>query len=177
MALNRFDCTVENAGEPPQSDPGRRPRDAAETDAGDLSTIKYYCSSIAKCTRPARIAQPDTPGKTASKSTWSRTRRRGLERLMEAGGIRDQACGLGARNTCGWKPRWRSNGHEIDASISPLEADLADRQARQGEFHRRDVLVKQKENGVRRKLVDSRCAARDRAGRIRGIPHGAAADG
>ena len=45
-------------------------------------------------------------------------------------------------------------GHEIDASISPLEADLAwivkfDK----GDFVGRDALLKQKEAGIRRKLV------------------------
>ena len=45
-------------------------------------------------------------------------------------------------------------GHEIDASISPLEADLGwivklDKR----DFVGRDTLVKQKENGIARKLV------------------------
>jgi len=45
-------------------------------------------------------------------------------------------------------------GHEIDASISPLEADLAwivkfDK----GDFVGRDALLKQKENGLTRALV------------------------
>jgi aminomethyltransferase len=45
-------------------------------------------------------------------------------------------------------------GHEIDASITPLEADLAwivkfDK----GDFVGRDALLRQKENGIQRKLA------------------------
>jgi aminomethyltransferase len=45
-------------------------------------------------------------------------------------------------------------GHEIDASISPLEADLEwIVKLDKGEFVGRDALLKQKESGIRRKLV------------------------
>ena len=45
-------------------------------------------------------------------------------------------------------------GHEIDASISPLEADLAwIVKLEKGNFVGRDVLLKQKEAGVTRRLV------------------------
>src|SRR3954468_19656544 len=75
--------------------------------------------------------------------------------LMDAGaefGIKP--CGLGARNTLRLEAKMALYGHEIDASISPLEADLGwivkfDK----GEFIGRDALLKQKESGIRRKLV------------------------
>src|SRR5256885_9815103 len=74
---------------------------------------------------------------------------------MEAGvefGIRP--CGLGARNTLRLEAKMALYGHEIDASISPLEADLGwIVKLEKGEFIGRDALLKQKENGVRRKLV------------------------
>jgi aminomethyltransferase len=45
-------------------------------------------------------------------------------------------------------------GHEIDASISPFEADLAwIVKLDKGDFIGRDALLKQKESGLRRKLV------------------------
>jgi aminomethyltransferase len=45
-------------------------------------------------------------------------------------------------------------GHEIDASISPLEAGLAwIVKLDKGEFVGREALLRQKENGVKRKLV------------------------
>jgi aminomethyltransferase len=45
-------------------------------------------------------------------------------------------------------------GHEIDASITPLEADLAwIVKLDKGEFNGRAVLAKQKADGIKRKLV------------------------
>ena len=45
-------------------------------------------------------------------------------------------------------------GHEIDASISPLEADLGwIVKLEKGDFVGRGALVRQKESGIRRKLV------------------------
>lgn len=75
--------------------------------------------------------------------------------LMVAGaefGIKP--CGLGARNTLRLEAKMALYGHEIDASITPLEADLAwivkfDK----GGFLGRDALLKQQEAGVRRKLI------------------------
>ena len=75
--------------------------------------------------------------------------------VMEAGkdfGI--QPCGLGARNTLRLEAKMALYGHEIDASISPLEADLSwivkfDK----GDFLGRGALLRQKENGIRRRLV------------------------
>ena len=63
-------------------------------------------------------------------------------------------CGLGARNTLRLEAKMALYGHEIHASITPLEADLAwivkfDK----GEFIGRGALARQKEQGIRRKLV------------------------
>ncbi len=74
---------------------------------------------------------------------------------MEAGaefGIKP--CGLGARNTLRLEAKMALYGHEIDASISPLEADLGwIVKLDKGDFVGRDALLKQKESGLRRKLV------------------------
>src|SRR4029453_701580 len=75
--------------------------------------------------------------------------------VLEAGrefGIKP--CGLGARNTLRLESKMALYGHEIHASITPLEADLAwivkfDK----GEFVGREALARQKEQGIRRKLT------------------------
>jgi aminomethyltransferase len=62
--------------------------------------------------------------------------------------------GLGARNTLRLESKMALYGHEIHASITPLEAGLSwivkfDK----GEFVGRGALARQKEQGVRRKLI------------------------
>ncbi|MGA3100102.1 MAG: glycine cleavage T C-terminal barrel domain-containing protein, partial [Bryobacteraceae bacterium] len=62
--------------------------------------------------------------------------------------------GLGARNTLRLEAGMALYGHEIDASITPLEAGLdwivkLDK----GEFIGREALLKQKQAGIRRKLA------------------------
>ena len=75
--------------------------------------------------------------------------------MLEAGaefGIKP--CGLGARNTLRLEAKMALYGHEIDASITPLEADLGwIVKLDKGDFVGRDALVKQKDEGVTRKLV------------------------
>jgi aminomethyltransferase len=63
-------------------------------------------------------------------------------------------CGLGARNTLRLESAMVLYGHEIDASISPLEAGLGwivkwDK----GDFAGRAALLRQREAGVKRKLA------------------------
>ena len=69
--------------------------------------------------------------------------------MMDAGaefGIKP--CGLGARNTLRLEAKMALYGHEIDASISPLEADLGwIVKLDKGDFVGRDALLKQKESG------------------------------
>jgi aminomethyltransferase len=76
-------------------------------------------------------------------------------KLLDVGsvfGIRP--CGLGARNTLRLEAKMALYGHEIDASITPLEADLAwivkfDK----GEFVGRQKLAEQREAGIKRQVV------------------------
>jgi aminomethyltransferase len=63
-------------------------------------------------------------------------------------------CGLGARNTLRLEAKMALYGHEIDATIGPLEADLAwIVKFEKGEFLGRSALDKQRTVGVRRKLA------------------------
>jgi aminomethyltransferase len=61
---------------------------------------------------------------------------------------------LGARNTLRLESKMALYGHEIGASITPWEADLAwIVKLKKGDFVGREALVKQKESGITRKLV------------------------
>src|SRR5215472_7391873 len=123
----------------------------------DLSAIRYYWFTDGEvCGTPARIAHTGYTGEDGyeiyippaeAERIWNEVRKAGAEF-----GIKP--CGLGARNTLRLESKMALYGHEIDASISPLEADLAwivkfDKP----EFMGREALAKQKESGVTRKLV------------------------
>jgi aminomethyltransferase len=123
----------------------------------DLAAIKYYWFTDGEvCGTPARIAHTGYTGEDGyeiyippaeAERLWNEVMKAGAEF-----GIKP--CGLGARNTLRLESKMALYGHEIDASISPLEADLAwivkfDKP----EFMGREALAKQKENGVTRKLV------------------------
>ncbi len=123
----------------------------------DLGAIKYYWFTDGEvCGTPARIAHTGYTGEDGyeiyvppaeAERIWNE--------IMKAGsefGIKP--CGLGARNTLRLESKMALYGHEIDASISPLEADLGwivkfEKPA----FVGRDALMKQKDGGVKRKLV------------------------
>ena len=76
-------------------------------------------------------------------------------RLLEAG--RGQGllpCGLGARNTLRLEAGMALYGHEIDEKHTPLEAGLGwICKLDKGEFLGRETLLRQKQEGVRRRLV------------------------
>ncbi len=123
----------------------------------DLSAIKYYWFADGEaCGIPARIARTGYTGEDGfelyvapaeAERVWNEVLRAG-----EEFGIRP--CGLGARNTLRLEAKMALYGHEIDASISPLEAGLdwivkLDK----GDFLGRNALMKQKEAGISRKLV------------------------
>ena len=123
----------------------------------DLSAIKYYWFTDGEvCGVPARIAHTGYTGEDGfeiyippaeSEHIWNEVITAGREF-----GIKP--CGLGARNTLRLEATMALYGHEIDASITPLEADLAwIVKLDKGDFIGREVLLKQKESGVKRKLV------------------------
>jgi len=125
--------------------------------AVDLSGIRYYWFTDGEvCGTPARIAHTGYTGEDGFEIYIAPAEAPRIWReVLEAGrefGI--QPCGLGARNTLRLEAKMALYGHEIDATISPLEADLAwivkfDK----GDFIGRAALVKQKERGVTRKLI------------------------
>ena len=123
----------------------------------DLAAIRYYHfidGSIAGV--PARIARTGYTGEDGfeiyfapehSERVWSDILNAGQEF-----GIKP--CGLGARNTLRLEAGMALYGHEIHSTITPFEAALGwIVKLDKGEFIGRSALVRQKEQGITRKLV------------------------
>jgi len=159
-AHNRFDATVELTSDRFSQIAIQGPQARATLEKltpVDLTAIKYYWFTDGEVADvPARIAHTGYTGEDGfeiyippaeSERIWAR--------VLEAGaefGIKP--CGLGARNTLRLEAKMVLYGHEIDASISPLEADLAwIVKLDKGEFVGREALLRQKEAGLRRKLT------------------------
>jgi aminomethyltransferase len=183
-AHNHFDAVVENAGERYAQLAIQGPK-AAETlqklTPVDLGGIKYYWFTDGEVSStPARIAHTGYTGEDGFEIYVPPAEAERMWQLvMDAGaefGIKP--CGLGARNTLRMESAMALYGHEIDASISPLEANLGwIVKLDKGEFVGRDALLKQKESGIRRKLVGFEMRARGigRDGyevRLSGVPAG-----
>jgi len=159
-AQNRWNCSVENAGPRYAQLAIQGPR-ALETlqqlTRTDLSSIPYYWFIDAEVSsQPARIARTGYTGEDGFEiyiapelavTRWGE--------ILEAGReFSIKPAGLGARNTLRLEAKMVLYGHEIDASITPLEAGLAwivkfDK----GEFTGRAALEKQQSEGVKRKLT------------------------
>jgi aminomethyltransferase len=159
-ALNRWRAEVEFAGPRYAQLAVQGPR-ALETlqplTPVPLAPIGYYHFADGEVGgAPARIARTGYTGEDGfevyvapdeAPRLWSA--------ILESGaafGIKP--CGLGARNTLRLEAKMALYGHEIDASITPLEAGLQwivrfDK----GDFVGREALLKQREAGVRRKLA------------------------
>ena len=159
-AHNRFDCSVENAGERYAQIAIQGPKGAAtlqKLTPVDLAGIKYYWFTDGEVAgTPARIAHTGYTGEDGFEIYVPPAEAERIWKLvMDAGaeyGIRP--CGLGARNTLRLEAKMALYGHEIDASISPLEADLGwIVKLDKGDFVGRETLLKQKQAGVTRKLV------------------------
>jgi aminomethyltransferase len=123
----------------------------------DLSRIRYYWFTEGTVAGvPARIAHTGYTGEDGFEIYIDpREGERIWNEVLQAGaefGIRP--CGLGARNTLRLEAGMALYGHEIDASISPLEAGLDwivkfDK----GDFVGREALVKSRDSGLKRRLV------------------------
>jgi aminomethyltransferase len=160
VAHNRFDAVVRNRGADYAQIAIQGPKAMAtlqKITPVDLSGIKYYWFTDGDVAgTPARIAHTGYTGEDGfeiyvppadAERIW--------QLIFEAGaefGIKP--CGLGARNTLRLEAKMALYGHEIDASISPLEADLGwIVKLDKGDFIGRGALAKQSEQGVSRKLV------------------------
>src|SRR5581483_4589746 len=123
----------------------------------DLEAIRYYHFADGEVSgTPARIARTGYTGEDGFEIYIAPGEAARIWReILDAGAEFDiRPCGLGARNTLRLEAKMALYGHEIDASISPLEAGLDwivkfDK----GDFVGRPALLRQKEAGIRRKLV------------------------
>ncbi len=157
---NRFDCALENAG----------PRYAQIAVQGpeavivvnrvtrlDISTLRYYWFTDTEAAGyPARVARTGYTGEDGFELYVAPEHAEALWRALLAAGARYGIlpCGLGARNTLRLEAGMALYGHEIDASITPLEAGLAwivkfDK----GDFVGRAALERQRAEGLKRRLI------------------------
>jgi aminomethyltransferase len=169
---NRFDAAVEFASPRWAQIAVQGPRALAtmgKLTRLDLASLRYYHFTDGEvCGEPARVARTGYTGEDgfevylqpeAAPALW--------EAILEAGrehGIKP--CGLGARNTLRLEAAMPLYGHEIDESITPLEAGLEwTVKWDKGDFLGRAVLLRQREEGVRRRLAGfemrGRAIARD----------------
>jgi len=131
----------------------------------DLTAIRYYRFVDSKALGlPARIARTGYTGEDGFEIYAAPEHAERLwDRILDAGqpfGIRP--CGLGARNTLRLEAAMALYGHEIDASITPLEAGLDwivkfDK----GDFLGKTALERQASHGVRRKLIGFEMGGRE----------------
>ena len=130
----------------------------------DLAGMRYYWFAHGEFAGvPAIVARTGYTGEDGfeiymppadSERVWSA--------ILDAG-ARDSIlpCGLGARNTLRLEAAMSLYGHEIDASTTPYEAGLGwIVRLQKPSFCGREVLVKQKTEGVRRKIVGFEMKAR-----------------
>lgn len=123
----------------------------------ELGALRYYWfTDGAVAGAPARIARTGYTGEEGFEIYIAPEEAERLwERLLKAGhefGIKP--CGLGARNTLRLEAGMALYGHEIDASISPLEAGLDwivkfDK----GDFVGREALLRRQQAGIQRHLA------------------------
>ena len=130
-SLNHFDADVEFASPRYAQIAVQGPR-ALDTlgklTSVDIASIHYYWFKDGEvCGIPARIARTGYTGEDGFEIYLAPHEAPGIwQKLLEAGsdfGIKP--CGLGCRNTLRLESKMALYGHEIHASISPFEADLA----------------------------------------------------
>ncbi|MCS6951900.1 MAG: glycine cleavage system aminomethyltransferase GcvT [Bryobacterales bacterium] len=159
-AANRWNASVEFASERYAQLALQGPNAPAvlqKLTATDLSTVRYYRFVDGEvCGIAARIARTGYTGEDGfelylapdhATTVW--------DRLMDAGqAFQIRPCGLGARNTLRLEAKMALYGHEIDASTTPWEADLAwIVKMEKPEFLGRQALERQQRQGLRRKLA------------------------
>ncbi len=119
----------------------------------DLSSIKYYAFKDGKVDGvPARVSRTGYTGEDGFEVYVApQYGPRIMRKVIDAGA---KPCGLGARDTLRLEAKMALYGNDIDHSTTPLEADLAwIVKLEKGDFNGRDVLEREKKEGVSRKLV------------------------
>ncbi len=155
VSQNKFDAEVENSGPRYAQIAVQGPLGPAtlqQLTSTDLAPIKYYHFVDGEVDGvPARIARTGYTGEDGFEIYVAPTEAPGLWNKLVALGAKP--AGLGARNTLRLEAAMALYGHEIDATITPLEAGLSwivkfDK----GDFCGRAKLAEQKAAGITRKL-------------------------
>jgi aminomethyltransferase len=183
-ANNRFQCEVEFAS-PRYAQLAiqgpKAPATLQKLTSTDLSAIKYYHFADGEVSgAPARIARSGYTGETGFEIYIPPEEAPRLwDEILAAGaefGIKP--VGLGARNTLRLECAMALYGHEITASITPLEAGLG-RIVKfdKGGFLGREALLEQQRRGITRQLTGFEMTGRGigRDGyeiQINGVPAG-----
>jgi len=124
--------------------------------SADLAAIRYYhFVDGAVANIAARIARTGYTGEDGFEIYFAPEQSERIwNEILDAGqefGIKP--CGLGARNTLRLEAGMALYGHEIHASVTPLEAGLGWMvKLDKGDFVGRSALVRSKEQGITRKL-------------------------
>jgi aminomethyltransferase len=160
VASNRFNANAENAGQRYSQLAIQGPRAAAilqKLTQVPLDPIRYYHFAFGKVgSVECLIARTGYTGEDGfeiyfdpqfSEKLWGK--------LLDAGQSAGMLpCGLGARNTLRLEAGMCLYGHEIDDTTTPWEAGLAwICKLEKGPFLGSDVLARQKQVGIERKLV------------------------
>ncbi len=157
---NRFEAEVEFASDRYAQLAIQGPKAlavASKLTGVDLAGMRYYWFADGEFAGvPARIARTGYTGEDGFEVYIAPTEaERVWHAILAAGeefGIKP--CGLGARNTLRLESKMALYGHEIHASITPLEADLGwIVKMDKGDFVGREALLGQREKGLTRKLV------------------------
>lgn len=122
------------------------------TDA-NLAAIKYYRFTKASVDgAPAIVSRTGYTGEDGFEVYVAPEHGpRIMQKLIDAGA---RPCGLGARDTLRLEAKMALYGNDIDATTTPIEADLGwIVKLDKGEFSGRDVLEREKAEGPARKLV------------------------
>jgi glycine cleavage system T protein (aminomethyltransferase) len=125
-----------------------------------LDEIKYYHFREGTVDGvPSIISRTGYTGEDGFEVYAAADKAEGLwDKLLDAGNYGSDdgilPCGLAARNTLRLEAGMCLYGHEIDETTTLLEANLGwICKLNKGEFTGRDVLIKQKEEGIKRKLI------------------------
>ncbi len=126
----------------------------------NLEEIKYYHFTVGKVDGvDAIISRTGYTGEDGFEVYANKNYAEQLwNKFLEIGKFGDEngilPCGLAARNTLRLESAMSLYGHEISDEITPLEANLSwICKLNKGEFSGREALQKQKESGLKRRLV------------------------
>jgi aminomethyltransferase len=123
----------------------------------DLAGMRYYWFAHGEFAGvPAMVARTGYTGEDGFEIYMPPTETESVWRAILEEGAKDsiRPCGLGARNTLRLEAAMCLYGHEIDARTTPYEAGLGwIVKLRKPAFCGREVLARQKAEGIRRKIA------------------------